>query len=1284
MNLTLTKQFAVTIQSSKPFRNLKLCRDSEHLYLISRRQRVSEVSSSGKLRKILIPRKESKILASGVSECATLIAGLTSSGQVIICSKQKKIFQSFLLPPQIKLSIEILKPEHCSLYIFSKGLILIGPNDQVWLWKADDDLKDPENLSPHLKGVWINLNSSSLLKVRSEVGSWRSNVSESRPSSNSSRPAGLKSRYTTHSFTTRASWDYLRGRVLGVLRIWLRSINEDSCIMESRFLFVNLTDSNKAGNTSTSIASIDEFVYKGTLEFWSKKGQKDMGLVSKLDHSCSIAAIGVNSSHPYFCQLVFLHPMTGMCTTRKLCNYVTVDDIPNTSNDGQTSFWIDDICWSPDDSFVALAFKSGFISIFNRIGEPLPFILDMRSSKCETRIFSHAFFTTDPDLIKKSGSFLSIDWTANEVIISDGYSICELCISKYPSLKELIPTIMPADHEAPDISINISHETNPIPSEIDSGPKRKNIEQAFLLLRSCWSNCHAVQNKEAIFSITNWIANVLPPQLHEEINYTALPNARFETESRLANGLILKKKVHAIDIYRQFCQIIEMENWSIVHNSDSQEWVLSIAYQVFKYMLADQQALYAWNTLKLFERWAGFKLQRIRNMLVIYSLIQYRNHQANHINVVYFLIAYAAVRGNSQHSLPVLSQEEEEFLRQFIKSNIEPVQDGRSPNGPAGLNSFYYLAMRNKEKVDSSLNYLLGYSNSFNDVYQEICCQLLKSNLKYIDSYLSTESLILFAYFFDNTENLFISPIEATSVFSQNYLNIADLYENLKKLSQVPCTKDKKLQKDSAFLYWTLRMFSKLEILLPVDQAFYSINKLIPYLNEADIPKALLILKRLFSKENSLKLLDLCIKDLKPYFQQYTLELLRDKLKYFSTHLNENLNEGKPDICGQVYEKLVSDALSDHLALFKTSVGEIQVKKDKTENWLDLEFSNFNNCSGTVLLSIHEIFKYFWFLYVQEQVIKQKTIDWVLRLVPLYDLSDRNLNLERILNEDLEFTSESRNIIALYLRASMFTGNLSERLLLWKDKIKSKSESSHIFHSLEQPAYLNPWIFDSEFLNFSEKIAGIKIVGPLGMETASKSWNSTVKVLTKQYKVNGFYKYVKGVYSEIRENTDLDLSGFEYLFSDSIHIVLNQEVKPETNLNLPFSMTKNRLKLEVIEKIPSTHKNYTVQELIATKKLANILKVSFKRVFIAMKPLKKIQNPEFLNQKKIKEGFFFFTVKKEETELKEGNKGLPLKFVNSLDTHQKAAKHRRIQSVVLPSVSIQKPFHIIRVLRSHA
>ena len=58
---------------------------------------------------------------------------------------------------------------------------------------------------------------------------------------------------------------------------------------------------------------------------------------------------------------------------------------------------------------MAVVFKSGFISIFNRLGDPVVCVLNMIKTGSEARIFSHTFFTTDPETVAKNGSFLSID-----------------------------------------------------------------------------------------------------------------------------------------------------------------------------------------------------------------------------------------------------------------------------------------------------------------------------------------------------------------------------------------------------------------------------------------------------------------------------------------------------------------------------------------------------------------------------------------------------------------------------------------------------------------------------------------------------------------------------------------------------------------------------------------------------------------------------------------------------------------------------------------------------------
>lgn len=134
-----------------------------------------------------------------------------------------------------------------------------------------------------------------------------------------------------------------------------------------------------------------------------------MGLIVRLDHKGSLAAVGVNSSHPFFCQLVFLNPACGIASTRKLCNYVTVDDMPSTSHDGHTSFWIDDMSWSSDDSYLAIIYRAGYFTVFSRLGEPLHTSVEMIRTVPTPRIFSLLYFTTDPEKLKEGGSLMSVE-----------------------------------------------------------------------------------------------------------------------------------------------------------------------------------------------------------------------------------------------------------------------------------------------------------------------------------------------------------------------------------------------------------------------------------------------------------------------------------------------------------------------------------------------------------------------------------------------------------------------------------------------------------------------------------------------------------------------------------------------------------------------------------------------------------------------------------------------------------------------------------------------------------
>jgi len=61
-------------------------------------------------------------------------------------------------------------------------------------------------------------------------------------------------------------------------------------------------------------------------------------------------------------------------------------------------------------------------------------------------------------------------------------------MTAYKSLKDMTGEYLPETIEELDVSINVSHETNPIPTEVDVYPKSLNIDSGIYLLRCLISN----------------------------------------------------------------------------------------------------------------------------------------------------------------------------------------------------------------------------------------------------------------------------------------------------------------------------------------------------------------------------------------------------------------------------------------------------------------------------------------------------------------------------------------------------------------------------------------------------------------------------------------------------------------------------------------------------------------------------------------------------------------------------------------------------------------------------
>ena len=161
----------------------------------------------------------------------------------------------------------------------------------------------------------------------------------------------------------------------------------------------------------------------------------------------------------------------------------------------------------------------------------------------------------------------------------------------------------------------------------------------------------------------------MPPQLHEEINYTVLPAFQFQVESRMASNVTVKKKVLAVEIYSNFVQIFDMVQWMPNEMVEYEEWLICTSHKVLLYTIADQQALYTWSVLRLFENWLGAEARKMRLLYLVHALNEYRNPQANKVNVVYFVIAFliansvVAEQNQCRHRLPMLVKDR--WRRQF-------------------------------------------------------------------------------------------------------------------------------------------------------------------------------------------------------------------------------------------------------------------------------------------------------------------------------------------------------------------------------------------------------------------------------------------------------------------------------------------------------------------------------------------------------------------------------------------------------------------------------------------
>ena len=262
-------------------------------------------------------------------------------------------------------------------------------------------------------------------------------------------------------------------------------VDPKSTNIEIRNLKVEFDEYVHEGHCKREIKEAQSYNYIGDVEFVTDNDTMGSRVLTSLDSTGRLGAIVLNSPKVFHCQLIFYRPMSSSINVRRLWQYVVKDDMPPVSEKGTTTLWVQDINWSGDDMYVIIAFQSGCFMLFNRLGEPVQTILDITGSRNDPKVFMTVYFTTDPSRARKHGRAYSMAMNKNrQILISDGYTLNILEAETMTSIDELVPNVLPLETEDNDVSIHVSHDTNPLPSEVDVAPKTLNIDKGIFLFRS--------------------------------------------------------------------------------------------------------------------------------------------------------------------------------------------------------------------------------------------------------------------------------------------------------------------------------------------------------------------------------------------------------------------------------------------------------------------------------------------------------------------------------------------------------------------------------------------------------------------------------------------------------------------------------------------------------------------------------------------------------------------------------------------------------------------------------
>lgn len=182
--------------------------------------------------------------------------------------------------------------------------------------------------------------------------------------------------------------------------------------------------------------------------------------------------------------------------------------------------------------------------------------------------------------------------------------------------------------------------------------------------------------------------------------------------------------------------------------------------------------------------------------------------------MVYFVVAFLIANGNNS--------EEVEYLRDFLKEHMELRSHLTGNESLTKYNSQY----RFLDHIGiQHLDYLLGKSIRFEDKLSIFAVKLINGLTEEIQSYLTMDNLLLFAYYRDPAEKFFLSPLEIQCYKKRTGLTMDELLALVQSCSTVTVEKTQKDGMEAGFLYWQLGMFQKAAETLTPDLAFLALNE---------------------------------------------------------------------------------------------------------------------------------------------------------------------------------------------------------------------------------------------------------------------------------------------------------------------------------------------------------------------------------------------------------------------------------------------------------------------------